>query len=117
MSLESMKDSHGGSRMTAPTQRQIAVSFAYLAYCGEQITTPQPEATILDLIDAAMPQIPPLAAPNPTWKVVWGPSTYTIPGGLYQDNSAALGRMRVGIQASPNRSRQCKRRFLKAQPN
>src|SRR4051812_5455551 len=35
--------------------RQIMASFAYLAYCGEQITTPDPESQILDLINTAMP--------------------------------------------------------------
>ncbi len=62
------------------------LSFAYLAYCGEEIVTPNPEAQILNLINAAMPKIPPIANPNPTWKVVWGPVTYTTPGALYQDN-------------------------------
>ena len=75
---------------TAPapnqTQRQIMLSFAYLAYCGELITTPLPESTILGYINAAMPQIPPLSSPNATWKVVWGPAVYTTPGALYQDN-------------------------------
>lgn len=68
------------------SQRQIMLSFAYLAYCGEEITTPNPEAQILNLINAAMPQIPPIASPNPTWQVVWGPVAYTTPGALYQDN-------------------------------
>ena len=77
--------------MTTPTiqnltQRQIMLSFAYLAYTGELITTPSPEAQILAAINAAMPQIPPIAAPNDTWQVVWGPAVYTTPGALYQDN-------------------------------
>ncbi len=67
-------------------QRQIMLSFAYMAYCGEKITTPNPEATILGYINAAMPQIPPIAAPNDLWQVVWGPAVYTVPGALYQDN-------------------------------
>jgi len=66
--------------------RQIMASFAYLAYCGEQITTPNPDPQILALINAAMPKIPPIAAPNPVWRVVWGPVAYTVPGALYQDN-------------------------------
>jgi lipase (class 3) len=66
--------------------RQIMASFAYLAYCGEQITTPSPEQQILDLINTAMPKIPPIAAPNPVWRVVWGPVAYTVPGALYQDS-------------------------------
>ncbi len=65
-------------------QRQIMLSFAYLAYCGEEIVTPNPEAQILSLINAAMPNIPPIASPK--WAVVWGPVTYTTPGALYQDN-------------------------------
>jgi hypothetical protein len=75
---------------TTPTQnlklRQIMASFAYLAYCGQGITTPNPEAEILRLIKRAMPQIPPLAHPNPPWQVVWGPAVFTMPGALYQDN-------------------------------
>jgi Lipase (class 3) len=67
-------------------QRQIMLSFAYLAYCGELITTPNPQQTILGYINKGMPQIPPLAAPNDIWAVVWGPAVYTVPGGLYQDN-------------------------------
>jgi len=69
-----------------PTQRQIMLSFAYMAYCGELITTPSPESIILGYINSAMPQIPPIAAPNDTWGVVWGPAVYTVPGALYQDN-------------------------------
>ncbi len=68
------------------SQRQIMLSFAYLAYCGEEIVTANPEQQILSLINAAMPQIPPIASPNATWQVVWGPAAYTTPGALYQDN-------------------------------
>ena len=54
--------------------RQIMASFAYLAYCGQGITDKSNlahlEAEILGLIEQAMPQIPPIAAPNPLWKVV-----------------------------------------------
>jgi hypothetical protein len=63
-------------------QRQIMLSLSYLAYCGEQITTPDPESTILELINNAIPQIPPIT----NWTLVWGPVTYTTPGSLYQDN-------------------------------
>lgn len=66
--------------------RQVMLSFAYLAYCGEKITTPNPEQTILGYIDTAMPLIPPIAAPNAIWSVVWGPAVYTVPGAMYQDN-------------------------------
>jgi hypothetical protein len=69
--------------------RQIMASFAYLAYCGQGIVS-QPEAEIeaeiLHLIVKAMPKIPPIAVPNPLWNVVWGPSVFTMPGALYQDN-------------------------------
>jgi hypothetical protein len=71
--------------------RQIMASFAYLAYCGQGITTPSPEAEILKLINDAIPRIPPLTDgkpinPKPLWKVVWGPGVFTMPGALYQDN-------------------------------
>jgi len=68
------------------SQRQIMLSFSYLAYCGEEIVTPNPQSQILNLINTAMPQIPPIASPNATWKVVWGPAVYTTPGAKYQDN-------------------------------
>jgi hypothetical protein len=68
-------------------QRQVMLSFAYLAYCGEQITTPNPKSTILNYINTAMPLIPPISANGKaTWQVVWGPVAYTVPGALYQDN-------------------------------
>ena len=51
------------------TQRQIMLSFAYLAYCGEEIVTPNPQAQILNLINTAMPYIPPLA--NPPQRGKW----------------------------------------------
>ncbi len=70
--------------------RQIMASFAYLAYCGQGITDNSNrwhlEAEILALIEQAMPQIPPIAAANPIWSVVWGPAVFTMPGALYQDN-------------------------------
>jgi len=68
------------------TQRQIMLSFAYVAYCGEEIVTPDPQTQIFNQINTAMPQIPPIASPNPAWQVVWGPAVYTTPGALYQDN-------------------------------
>ena len=77
------------------TLRQIMASFAYLAYCGEQITTSNPESEILGLINSAMPQIPPIKPPNPTWSVVWGPVTYTVPGALYQDNLMFVAQNQV----------------------
>lgn len=75
------------STIANENMRQVALSLAYLAYCGEQITTPDPEATILKYINNGIPQIPPLApGGNAAWKVVWGPVAYTVPGALYQDN-------------------------------
>ena len=63
-----------------PTQRQIMLSFAYMAYCGELITTSSPESTILGYINSAMPKIPPIAAPNDIWSVVWGPMSKIFTG-------------------------------------
>ncbi len=60
------------------------LSFAYLAYTGENFTTPTEEATMPGLIWDAMPKIPPLAA-SP-WNLVWYASPYTVPGAKYQDN-------------------------------
>lgn len=77
------------------TQRQIMVSFAYLAYCGELMTTASPESEILNYINAAIPLIPPLSAPNASWKVVWGPAVYTTPGALYQDNLMFVAQNQV----------------------
>lgn len=77
------------------TQRQIMVSFAYLAYCGELMTTASPESEILNYINAAIPQIPPLSAPNASWKVVWGPAVYTTAGALYQDNLMFVAQNQV----------------------
>ncbi len=79
------------------TQRQIMLCFAYLAYCGETITTADPnfanvEQTIYGLLTGAIsptassPLVPITAAPCGPWNVVWGPAIYTVPGALYQDN-------------------------------
>lgn len=71
--------------------RQTMLSFAYLAYTGEGITTANPEPTILSKINAALPQINVTDASGnsvnlSSWSVVWGPVAYTIPGALYQEN-------------------------------
>lgn len=71
------------STIANQSMRQVMLSFAYLAYCGEQITTANPESTILGYINKGIPQIPPIAT---GWSVVWGPVAYTVPGALYQDN-------------------------------
>ncbi len=79
------------------SQRQIMLCFAYLAYCGETITTANPnyakiEETIYGYLSGAMspgassPLVPIITAPNGPWNVVWGPAVYTVPGALYQDN-------------------------------
>lgn len=65
------------------------LSLAYLAYIDELIPgIPSPDAQIkTDLINAlsatATNPIPPVAG---QWDVVWGPTTYTVPGSYYQDN-------------------------------
>ena len=67
--------------------RQLMLSFAYLAYTGEEITTPNPEGTILDSINAALPQIQLSSGKTlEDWEVVWGPAVYTVPGAKYQEN-------------------------------
>ena len=74
----------------AYTQRQIMLSFAYLAYVDELLTTGTPsldgqignDITSLMAADATTP-IPPIAG---DWTIVWGPATFTMPGALYQDN-------------------------------
>ncbi|MBD80761.1 MAG: hypothetical protein CL840_17735 [Crocinitomicaceae bacterium] len=71
------------------SQRQIMLSFAYLAYTGEFMTAKtNVEQTILDNINKAMPKIPPISgsAGTDAWKVVWGPGIYQVPGAVYQDN-------------------------------
>lgn len=72
--------------------RQIALSLAYLTYCGDQITTANPDKEIRDLIWTGMQQIPVLCTdifitpPVPNWFPSWGPVAYTTPGALYQDS-------------------------------
>lgn len=65
------------------------LSFAYLAYTGEEITTPHPEQQIYDSINAALPQIKLDGSGGESledWEIVWGPVTYTVPGAKYQEN-------------------------------
>lgn len=76
------------SAITNYELRQTMLSFAYLAYTGEGITTSNPEATILENITAALPKIT-ISSTGETlsdWEVVWGPVAYTVPGSRYQDN-------------------------------
>lgn|GEM_PF-2250484 len=87
------------------TLRQVMMSFAYLAYCGQDITSrtnPDPESEILGLINSAMQKIPPLtpvasavSPPQPNWNVVWGPAVFTMPGALYQDNMMFVAQNRL----------------------
>lgn len=65
--------------------RQQMLCFAYLAYTGERITTPNPEPSILSDINTALQSI---SSPVDlsSWSVVWGPVAFTEPGAKYQDN-------------------------------
>lgn len=85
---------HPGHPQSIPnfSQRQLMLCFAYLAYCGEQITAANPETRILRIINEALPQIPPLNTPNPTWQVVWGPAVYKTPGARYQENMTFIAQ-------------------------
>lgn len=76
------------------TQRQIMLSFAYVAYTDQLLTTGSPsldaqiQADIANTISTTptppVPtSIPPVAG---QWSIVWGPVSYTVPGALYQDN-------------------------------
>ena len=81
---------------TTVTQRQIMLCFAYLAYCGENITSIDPhfdsvEETIFGYLEEAMSRgatspLTPITGHNDNWHVTWGPAVYTVPGALYQDN-------------------------------
>ncbi len=75
-------NSSTGTAIQNLAQRQVMLSLSYLAYCGEKITTANPEKQILALINEAIPNIAPVA----DWQVVWGPVAYTTPGALYQDD-------------------------------
>ena len=77
-----------GGNSSGVATRQIMVSLAYLAYCGAEMTEPDPDGVISDLIDTGMVQIPPLCSTDgtPNWTQVWGPVSYTTPGALYQDS-------------------------------
>ncbi|MGH2396905.1 MAG: lipase family protein, partial [bacterium] len=74
---------------TTYTQRQIMLSFAYVAYTDELLPgIPSPDAQIKTDIEAALSAtattpIPPVAG---QWSIVWGPISYTVPGSYYQDN-------------------------------
>ncbi|MFY9825160.1 MAG: hypothetical protein WAM82_27530 [Thermoanaerobaculia bacterium] len=76
----------------AYTQRQIMLSFAYVAYTDQLLTTGTPsldaqiQADVENNISAnpsGPTPIPPVAG---QWSVVWGPVSYTVPGAMYQDN-------------------------------
>jgi len=77
------------STFTPTLRQQVSLSFAYLAYSGEDlIGDPAVPAQILEIINRSMPGIPPLLDANKRvdWRVVWGPSSYTFPHAKYQDN-------------------------------
>lgn len=73
-----------------PTLRQqVSVSFAYLAYSGEDLTRdPSAPAQILKMMNETLPQIPPLldSSGKVDWQIVWGPAIYAFPRAKYQDN-------------------------------
>ena len=73
-----------------PTLRQqVSVSFAYLAYSGEDLTGDPATVPlqIYGIMKDTMPQIPPLMNGNTLdWQIVWGPATYTFPDAKLQDN-------------------------------
>ncbi len=76
-------------------QREIMLSFAYLAYTGEGITTANPCPQILEQLNTSMAQIPPLQIAGTTtsaWEIVWGPVAYTVPGAIYQDNMMFIAK-------------------------
>jgi hypothetical protein len=74
---------------TTYSQRQIMLSFAYIAYVDELLPgIPSPDSTIQTDLETAISAtattpIPPIAG---EWSLVWGPVTYTVPGSYYQDN-------------------------------
>ena len=70
------------------SNRQVMLSLAYLAYCGDEITTADPDAEIAQLITDGISKIPALSSEtgSANWATVWGPISYTTPGALYQDS-------------------------------
>lgn len=77
--------------------QQVSLSFAYLAYSGERLTSfcdpktdpnnPVPKQ-ILQIMNDTMPNIHSLLNPhgNVDWQIVWGPAIYTFPHAILQDN-------------------------------
>jgi acetyl esterase/lipase len=71
------------------SQRQIMLSFAYVAYVDELLPgIPSPDSQIQTDLETAISSnaatpIPPIAG---QWSLVWGPVSYTVPGSYYQDN-------------------------------
>ena len=66
-----------------PTLRQqVSVSFAYLAYSGEDLTRdPSAPAQILKMMNETLPHIPPLldSSGKVDWQIVWGPAICVPP--------------------------------------
>lgn len=82
-----------------PTKSQrINLSFAYLAYSGEQIEgkTSLEEKEILALINKTMPKISVLCneSQQTDWDIVWGPAVYTFPLTFLQDNMMFVVKQR-----------------------
>ncbi len=76
-------------------QREIMLSFAYLAYTGEGITTPNPCPAILQQLNTSMALITPLqsaGSATSAWEIAWGPVAYTVPGAIYQDNMMFIAK-------------------------
>jgi hypothetical protein len=72
--------------------RQTMLGFAYLAYTGEGLTDPGPAPSMLQNINAALPQVITGQGSLAEWSIVWGPVAYTVPGALYQDNMVYVVR-------------------------
>ncbi len=81
-----------------PTKEQKeCVSMAYLTYSGEKIIAKldpgKVAEEILKIINDTMPKIPQICINGkPDWKVVWGPTIYTFPLGILQDNLMFLAQ-------------------------
>lgn len=97
-----------------PSQRQICVCFAYLAYIGavRQSSSGSPYQLTDDEIFTELnnlmsknpgPIVPPPSYPQykpvplwpiaGEWEIVWGPATYTVPGARFQDNMMYVVRL------------------------
>jgi Lipase (class 3) len=80
-------------------ERQVAVTLAYLSYAGETLLEPigaDPSIphSILRIIECALPQLPILLddTGKVDWRIVWGPTTYTFPLAILQDNMMVVAQ-------------------------